>query len=121
MLIMLFLNFSDPAIARRIKSLKLSARVVYTPSVNCGGRVHLSKIVTKQKQPTTPVEETLVCENLKLTFEECLDWFLVALRNMANIRDFKIHINTTDISKSNGALPWVYLGSTQAEIAEVNV
>jgi hypothetical protein len=63
--------------------------------VNCWGRVRLPKIVTKQKQPPTPVVETLVRENPKLTFEECLDWFLVALRNMANVRDFELHINTT--------------------------
>lgn len=100
-------------IAKRIKSLKLWARVVYTPvemfpktetpprlrrlpeSVNCGGGVHLPETVTKQKQPPTPVVETFVHENPKLTFEECLDWFLVALRNMANVRDFELHINTT--------------------------
>jgi len=62
---------------------------------NCGGRFRLPKTVMKQKQLTTPVAEALVHENLKLTFEECLDWFLVALRNMTNVRDFELHINTT--------------------------
>jgi len=64
-------------------------------SLNCGGRVRLPKFVTKQKQPPTPVAEALVHENPELTFEECLDCFLVALRNMANVRDFELHINTT--------------------------
>lgn len=105
--------FSDPAIAGRIRSLKLWASVVYTPfemfpeaaprprlrrllkSMNCGGRVHLPKIVMQQKQPTAPVVEDFVYEDPVLTFEECLDWFLVALRNMTKVRDFELHINTT--------------------------
>ena len=94
--------------------MKLWARVVYTPfemfpvttesrpcvrrlleSGNCGGRFRLPKTVMKQKQLTTPAAEALVHGNPKLTFEECLDWFLVALRNMTNVRDFELHINTT--------------------------
>ncbi|KIM39934.1 hypothetical protein M413DRAFT_187948 [Hebeloma cylindrosporum] len=103
---------AEPAIARRIKSLKLWARVVYTPfemfpvteprprfrrlpkSMNCAGRVRLPKIIMEQRQPTTPVVEAPAFEDLKLTFDECLDWFLVALPHMVNVRDFELHIDT---------------------------
>lgn len=64
-------------------------------SVNCGKGVRRRKIIMPQKQPTAPVVEALVHEDPMLTFEECLDWFLVALRNMTNVRNFELHINTT--------------------------
>jgi hypothetical protein len=57
-------------------------------------RIQPPKVAKKPKQLATPLVDAIAQENLKLTFDECVDWFLVGLRNMTNVRDFELHINT---------------------------